>query len=162
MCIRDRYMGKNTTSTKNLNDGLARLPRAFYGVEQHYKTYIESDAELTVLLRRLEEGKFLRDHYVEALSVIPDRNNPNNAFILLISFEHILYLSQQDRKLLWHIPTVKIANVDTNTPDKVTIVLTETSKKNPDRQVVIVTRDQRVTNHIITSIRRILEDIQQS
>eukprot|EP01017_Pseudomicrothorax_dubius_P026983 TRINITY_DN3060_c0_g2_i1.p1 TRINITY_DN3060_c0_g2~~TRINITY_DN3060_c0_g2_i1.p1 ORF type:complete len:350 (+),score=59.12 TRINITY_DN3060_c0_g2_i1:168-1217(+) len=152
---------KNTTSTKTINEDLTRPPRAFYGADKQYRIYSEGDSNMNLVMQKLKEGKYARNHYIEALVISPDPRTPTSNYILLISCENILGLSYYERHLLWEINTSNIVDVVANTSDKFAIVLKEPTKQVPDRHKVIITRNEKLTVHLVATIKSLLEDLQQ-
>jgi vacuolar protein sorting-associated protein 13A/C len=121
---------KNTATyfDQKPNEQRSRYPRAFYGKEQFYRQYIESDAEVTWHFHDSNKDKLRDLCLLNSFDVFPDEDDKEHYFILALAQERVIYWNPQKTKLIWDFPTSDLSNVSLST-DKVEIQLAKPNEK---------------------------------
>lgn len=65
-----------------------RLPRTFYGYEEHIKAYNDEDSYIIIRILETLEGPFKKDHYIETIKF----KDGDRTRFLVVSEEHIVLL----------------------------------------------------------------------
>ena len=105
---------KNTATAfdQKPNENRMRYPRAFYGKDKFYRTYMETDAEVMWMLHFSEEETAHRDiSILSSYDVFPEEKENPDFFILIISFEKILMWYVKLGRVLWVVKSSNIAKV---------------------------------------------------
>jgi len=105
---------KNTANMfdeKPLNSRL-RFPRAFYGKERYYRSYMETDAEIIWLLHQTKNTKFLDISLISAFDVFPSETDQETSFILALAYEYVLCWDIRRVKLVWAFDPKNIVKVN--------------------------------------------------
>jgi len=117
--IEDIYIALDEKANKHR----IRLPRAFYGKERFYRDYIHCDAELFWLLQFLEGGKFKDISILRSFAGFYDEEDLDRFYMLVISFQKIIWWSAKDDRIVWTIDPCHIERVDYAGRDGVFIYL---------------------------------------
>lgn len=96
---------KNTATIfdQKPNNMRVRHPRAFYGVEKFYRTYMDTDAEILSLLHESKHMKYKEMSLINTFDVYPDNREHRNVFIVALSYEHVLCWNVKHAKLEWAV-----------------------------------------------------------
>jgi len=94
------------------NNCRIRLPRAFYGKEKFYRDYVYCDAELCWLLQFLENGTYKDISILRSFAGFYDDENPKLFYMLVISYEKIIWWSAERDTITWTINPCDIERVD--------------------------------------------------
>jgi len=129
--------GIKNTATSFDDKGLetrSRDPRAFYGKEQYYRTYIDSDAEILSLLHKVEIEGLENISLIASFEVFPDEKEKDDSYILALSHEAIVWWSDKRRKVLWWFKPENILKINLF-PDGIQIQL---KKSTPEIKVALL------------------------
>jgi len=88
-----------------------RHPRAFYGKEQFYRQYIESDAEVLWHFNNSNRNRLKNICLLNSFDIFPTEDDKENYFILALSYERIIFWNPRKRKLVWDFPTTDLEKV---------------------------------------------------
>lgn len=105
---------KNTANMfdQKPNDNRIRFPRAFYGKEKFYRTYMETDAEIVWLLHLSKEAQLMKDiSLINAFDIFPDESQKEISFILALSYEYVLLWDVKGARTIWAINPKEIHQV---------------------------------------------------
>ena len=105
---------KNTATVfdQKANENKIRYPRAFYGREKFYRAYEDTDAEILWLLHFSQTGaKYDNISILRAFDVFPDEKEKDDFYVLVISFENIIWWKVKSGEVKWAIDTKNIDKV---------------------------------------------------
>jgi len=106
---------KNTATAfdQKPNENRMRYPRVFYGKQKYYRTYADTDAEAMWLLHFCNEvpAKFKNISILHAFDVVPEKEKSEEGYLLVISFEIIIWWGLKEEKALWAIETGNLEKV---------------------------------------------------
>jgi len=122
---------KNTATTfdQKPNENRMRYPRPFYGKDKYYRAYMETDAEVMWLLHFAEENELYKEiSILSSYDVFPDEKENADFFILIISFEEILWWSVKMGRVMWKVKPANIEKV-THTNDMLCIHLKSATER---------------------------------
>jgi hypothetical protein len=63
-----------------------------------YKDYFEFDAESFTTMNLIKRGEFLNNRFMNAFLIVPDLNDKENKYLLILTLENIMYLSFKSKK----------------------------------------------------------------
>ena len=94
---------KNTANIfdQKPNNHRLRFPRAFYGEEKFYRTYMDTDAEILWLLEHAKDARLKEISLINSFDVFPDENDKETSYILALSYEHVICWDVRRGKVLW-------------------------------------------------------------
>ena len=95
---------KNTATMfdEKPNQNRQRFPRPFYGVEQFYRTYLSSDAEVLYLLQLYNDGEFAEISLLYTFDVFANQKDKDDYYVLVLAAEVIIYWSSKKGKVMWY------------------------------------------------------------
>ena len=87
-----------------------RDPRVFYDKEQFFSDYKSNDAKIMLLLQNIKKGKYAGRIFVDLFTIIPNKKDAENKFILILLVDIIVFFSLKKKKRLWDID---VSNIET-------------------------------------------------
>jgi len=133
----------------------SRFPRAFYGKDKFFRTYIDSDAEILWYLHFLDQKKahsMLKNvSLLSSFEVFPDEKNKDDVYILAISYESIVFWGSKKRNLVWYFDPKTIDSISTY-PNGLQINLTNTPPSLKDKQIQVKNCDANLNQFIYKKI----------
>jgi vacuolar protein sorting-associated protein 13A/C len=102
---------KNTVTyfDDKANEEKKRKPRAFYGKEKFFKKYFRFEADLLNNLKVFEDGRYAYDNFIRSFTI---NEGKQQDFILVITFEHIIYYNQSKNKIAFVLMPENIIRID--------------------------------------------------
>lgn len=91
------------------NELKKRMPRAFYGRERYFKKYNESEASLLNELKVFDDGKYAFDNFIKKFDITQFNRGD---FILIVTFEHIIYFNQSKHSIVFVIEPENITAIE--------------------------------------------------
>jgi len=106
---------KNTATAfdQKPNEERMRYPRAFYGKHKYYRGYADTDAQALWLLHfdEMIPQEYKKISILNAVDVVPDSSKEDVYYILVISFEMIIWWGVKEEKVIWAIQTKNLEKV---------------------------------------------------
>ena len=98
---------KNTATRddEKPNQNRERFPRPFYGIEQFYRTYLATDAEIVYLLQIYNKGEFSNISLLYTFDIFPNPSDKEEYFVLVLSVETVLLWSAKNAEIAWDFPS---------------------------------------------------------
>jgi len=149
---------KNTATVfdQKPNETRLRFPRAFYGKEKNYRTYVDSDAEMLWLLHFAEDQRYKEVSLLGSYDVFPDENEKEDFFILTISFESIIWWSVKKGEVKWSVESHNIEKVNHIT-DGLVIQLKKTTDTIKEKTLNIKNCDPNQNNYIYKKLVELVD-----
>ena len=94
------------------NERRERFIRVFYGIEKYYKSFSDADAEVYGMLQSYKRGRYAAVSFLDAITILPNENEKENKFFLILTIEFVLYLCFKTKKLEWEIGTNNIKSIE--------------------------------------------------
>jgi len=151
---------KNTATAfdQKPNEIRMRFPRAFYGKDKYFRTYVDSDAEMVWLLHFAEDQRYKDVSLLSSFDVFPDEKEKENFFILTVSFESLIWWSVKKGEVKWAIEPTNVEKVN-HFNDGIVIQLKKPTETIKDKTINIKNCDQNQNLYIYKKLAEIVEHL---
>ncbi|CAD8058857.1 unnamed protein product [Paramecium sonneborni] len=93
------------------NNNRARNIRPVYGLEGYLDDFKPIDAEGFAMIHFLKNGALQNDRFIASYLIIPDVQEQENKFMLVITYENFIYMSFKTKKKVWILKTKDVTHL---------------------------------------------------